>query len=193
MKQLNRLVLLLLFTLYCSYSFSQSSQNYKAIMVGSDRPISNHCNDSCVVEFKDYTVITKNHKEACGEYIVVVNKKDGRRMNIDVNDEYDAQYFSGMHGDKVIIDVGTGTIRCNFIYDLKQREVVDSIDGILDDSKILDDKLYYMTWMDAEKVKALKLPACDNVGLENSGYFEEYYYDFKTRKIISTGKYKCLK
>jgi hypothetical protein len=146
-----------------------------------------------VIEFDNYTVITKNHKESCGEYIIVVYKKEKRKLSIDVKDDYKAQYFNGMHGDKIIIDVGTGTIRRNFIFDLKQREVVDSIDNILDDSKILDDKLYYMSSMSAEKVNELKLPICENINLENSGYFEEYYYDFKTRKIISTGKYQCIK
>jgi hypothetical protein len=194
MKQFTGYLLLLLFITYCDSCLAQENQSQKATMIGSDIYISNNCcNDSCVIIYNNYTIITKTHKESLGEDIYVVYKNENLRLCVDKNNEHEAKYFNGLYGDKIIIDEGSGTIRNNLIFDLKQKKIIDLISSILDDSKINKGKLFYLTRMLAEKVKKLKLPICEDTGLENNGYFEEFYYDFDSRQIISTEKYTCVK
>lgn len=190
MKQLHKTTFLLLFALISNSCFSQDKL---PTMVGSDIYLSNYCKDSCVIDYEKYRVVTKTHSNALGEEIVVFYKINNLRVTIDVKDEYCAQYFYGLYGDKIIIDAGTGTIRSNFIYDLGKQRIVDSIDNILDDSRIVNGKLYYMSPMSDERARVLKLTSCEKSDVENNGYSEEFRYDFNTHKITSTGKYICIK
>jgi len=169
----------------------QNNQTFKSTMVGADKPIRNACNDSCVISYNAFTIVTKPHKEAVGEDIFVILKKNGKREKIDVKD--DAQYFYGAYKNKIIVDVGTGSIRRNFIYDVSKHILTDSIDMILDDSKIVNGKINYLAMMNKERVDSLHLPVCEDTGMETNGYYEEFNYDIATGMKVSTGKYKCMK
>ena len=96
-----------------------NSQKY--LLAGSDNPKSNSCTDSCVIVYKNYTVITKTHLDSPGEDIIVVNDSTKSRLNIDVQPDYHAQYFCGLVGDNLLIDAGTSIVRINIIYNLKNK------------------------------------------------------------------------
>ncbi|MFH2144251.1 MAG: hypothetical protein ABIJ97_17625 [Bacteroidota bacterium] len=168
----------------------QNILKHGELLKGSDKYLSFDCTDSCVFTYKHYTIVTIDHTKSCGEKIIFINNNTKSRTILDVKANYNAQYFYGLFGDKIIIDAGTGTIRTNYIYCIKNKVIIDSIENIYHRSKIINDKLYFETMMDKKKIEELKLPEC-NYPVENSGYWEERYYNFKTRKIIVTGKYEC--
>lgn len=159
-------------------------------MPGTEKYISADCNDSCVITYKNYTIVTSNHINTNGENIILINNNEKSRTVIDVGASYNAQFYGGLYGDKLIIDAGTGTIRINYIYSIPENKIIDSLYMIIN-NRLINGKMYFDTAMDQEKIDRLKLPVCD-YPVENSGYWEEKYYDFRTRKIALTGKYKCI-
>lgn len=193
MRQTFRLFIFLILFICSIDLWSQTNVSQKFLVVGSDSPKSNSCKDSCVIDYDNYTVITKAHKDSPGEEIIVINDSSKSRINIDVKNYYNAQYFIGLVGDKVLIDVGTSIMRLNYIYDLKKQCKLDSMLFYPNPVKIINNKLYYTTVMTQEKVKQLNLPSCDYTNLEFNGYVEDMYYDLKTRKITSLEKYECIK
>jgi hypothetical protein len=173
-------------------SWGQIKLKPKALILGSEEFVINNCNDTCVIVYKSYTVVTHPNHGSLGEDIIVYDSNNGQKTFIDVKDDYKAQYFSGIIDDKAIIVVETGLIISVFIYDLKAQSLVDSLKNIVDEPKVVNDKLCYSTMMSLEKVRRLNLSACDNPSLEFSGYVELMYYDLRTRKISSSGNYKCI-
>jgi hypothetical protein len=190
MKRFLKIFALFIFII-CSLD-SLGQINPKTLTLGSEEFVKNICNDTCIIVYKSYTVITHPHNSSPGEEILITDNNNKRKNFIDVKDEYKAQYFSGIINDKAIINVETGLIISVFIYDLKAQRLVDSLYGIFDEPIVLDDKLYYSIIMTNEEVKRLNLPICDNPNKEFSGYVEYMYYDLKNRKVTSSGKLKCI-
>ncbi len=161
------------------------------LMKGSDACLSNECADSCVIAYKDFTVIAKPRTESEGEDITVVMNQSGRKTKLALSDP--AQYFFGCCRDKIIMDVGTGNLRRNFIFDIRLQAWTDSIDNILDESEIVEGNLHYYIPMSKARVAGLQLPPCEETGLEAGGYYEEISCDLTTHKRTPTGKRKCVK
>ena len=191
-------IIILIFSIFLNpfiFSINCWSQitTQKYLLAGSDNPKSNTCNDSCIIVYMNYSVITKTHPDSPGEDIIVVNDSTKSRLNIDVQSDYHAQYFCGLVGDNLLIDVGTSIVRTNIIYNLKKKCIIDSVRTVFDGAKLINGKLYYTTIMAEDRVKKLNLPLCDYTNLEFNGYIEYMYFDFKTEKRISLEKYKCIK
>jgi hypothetical protein len=192
MKPTIKIFTLFIFLVCTLDSWGQIKPKPKALITGSEEYVKNDCNDTCVIVYKSYTVITIPNLGSLGENIIVYDNNYGHKTFVDVKDEYKAQYFRGIIDDKAIIVVETGLIISVFIYDLKAQRLVDSLMHIVDEPKVVNDKLCYSIMMSFEKVRRLNLSTCDNPALEFSGYVEFMYYDLKTRKISSSGNYKCI-
>jgi hypothetical protein len=193
MNQSLKIFALFIFIICTLDSLGQVNLKQKTLTPGSEEIIKNSCNDTCIIVYKSYTVITHPHNGSCGEDIIITENNNNKRVNIiDVKDEYKAQYFSGIINDKAIINVETGLIISVFIYDLKSQRLVDSLKDIFNEPIVVDDKLYYSVILTKDKIKRLDLPTCDNPNLEFSGYIEFMYYNLENRNITSAGKFKCI-
>lgn len=158
------------------------------LIVGSETPQKVVCHDSCDITYQNCTIFTKPNQDGIGDAIVVVYNNAQQEVISDDN----AQYFYGKLGNYLFLDIGTGNVRAIAIYDWVQNKMLTTIDGILGDAKIIDNKLIYSQLMADDAVKSLNLSPCSNPDLEVSGYTEELYYDLETQKVISTKKYKCV-
>jgi hypothetical protein len=101
---MTRLILILsvfLSQIIFSTSCWSQTNSQKYLLTGSDNPKSNSCNDSCIIVYEDYTVITKTHLDSPGEDIIVISDSTKSRLIIDVQPEYHAQYFCGLVGDNL--------------------------------------------------------------------------------------------
>ena len=171
---------------------NQNINNIK-ILKGTDTYLSYDCKDSCMIIYKDYSIITKRHLDSPGEDIFVVNNKTKEKTIVDVKNNYKAQNFLGLIKDKLLIDAGTYIIREFYIYDLKTQKTIfkNSYDKEL---KIINNKITYIyVYSGSEKPK--QLPSADQkkeiekIGIDY-GIVEDRIYDILTNKVIMTGKPK---
>lgn len=154
---------------------------------GPEKYLSKSCNDSCIIKYKKYTIITKNHNESPGEDIIVINNDSKIKTPVDVSASYNAQYFFGLYNDKLIIDAGTYVIRKFYIYDLKTKTSIfsTSYSGKLD----ISNHQISFTYVYGIGEKPEKMPSeqqkkeIEKIGADY-GIVEHRVYDFTSNKII---------
>jgi hypothetical protein len=183
-----KLLILIIFLTVGFNCISQTNMDSKFLQ-GSEKFKSLNCIDSCVIVFKNFTVITKAHKQSPGEDIMALNTKNQKRLVINVGGEYHAQYFYGLYGNIAVIDYGTSAIRIFYIYDLDNKRIINSINGIDKKAKIINGKLNSWIVMSKEKIKKNKLQEGQCLS-EACGFYEEINYNFKTNNIEFSGKYE---
>jgi hypothetical protein len=177
--------------------YGQGVADSHSVIEGSDKITKFTCKDNaCTIQYPKYTVTTKPNE--MGEDIdVTIHKskinKSEKKLSIKASKDksYNPQSFNGLYGDFVIIDFGTSALRTIYIYGIKDQKIINMIASVNETPKIIDGKLYCWPQMSDKKIEKLKLKKGE-VKSEGSGFYEEINYDFKTNKIIPTGKNKWV-
>ncbi len=167
---------------------AQTNEDSKFID-GSDGFKSIDCKDLCTIVYQDFVVNTKKHQQSPGEDISIYNNKTQKKIVINVDREYNAQYFNRLFDRYALIDYGTSSFRKIYIYDLDNEMVINFIDYVSDQVEIINGKLHCFIGMSEGKINRNKL-AQGQCLTQTCGFFEEIYYNFKTNEIEFTGKYE---
>lgn len=168
-------------------------ENTAALVAGSDSALHVTCSEEgCEFVYAGYTVTTRSRQEAPGEVIAIIHHTTKIQTTLEIKEAEGAQYFVGMVGKYVLIDIGTGNIRKLAVYDLSAQSVATLLNDIVNDAFIRDKQLNYTVLLTTDNATGSKLPPCSGTTLEMSGYTELMRYNFKTRKSISTQTYDCI-
>lgn len=165
-----------------------------SLFAGTDPATSSTCLDSCIITYPSYRVITKPHTGGMGDHITLINTETDDQQAIVAPGEGGAQYFAGLSGNNVFVDIGTGVVRQIFVYDLARKKSVALLDNVIESPVLRNGQLSYLAQMTPERATQLKLPACTGQQHELSGsYQERMTFDLNTNKLIPSGNYECIR
>ncbi len=143
--------------------------------------------------YGDFLISMTLNKDCYRYTVKITNQKTKKTLHIP--NQLQCVYFAKVENNVVLFDFGTSVTRLEYFYDLKQEKIIDSIsicESCLDSVVQHPDKSNFALILTEKRVKELKLPKCEAVPMEFNGYTEEVYYDFQLKKIIHTGRYKCI-
>jgi hypothetical protein len=185
--------ILFLYLIILALDINSQNINNNKILKGTDTYLSYDCKDSCMIIYKDFTIITKRHLDSPGEDIFVLNNKSKEKTIVDVKNAYKAQNFLGLIKNKLLIDAGTYIIREFYIYDLKTQKIIFK-NSYNKELKIINNKITYIyVYSGSDKPKQLPSVAqkkeIEKIGVDY-GIVEDRIYDILTNKVITTSKPK---
>ena len=183
---MKKFISLILVANYIAIPFFTMGQDLKTFTKGSEKPIKINCNQSCKIEFTNYTITTKEGSDEIGEIVSLYNKKSGKKSIISSGD--DQCIFDGIYKNYVILSCGTDIIRGITIFDIQKNSSFEVPGGILSISEIKNDNLFLDIQMSEERKSVFKLKD-KNCDTQVCGYYEKVIYNLITKRLHYTGKY----
>jgi hypothetical protein len=146
--------------------------------------------DTFEYKYKNYTIwICNKMSRTGGNMIIIDTNKVIKKLPFE-----GAQYFYGLVGDNMIIDIGTSTLRDFELYDLKTLKVVFSSRYTIGMSTKDSVIFFHYPFLNSEEI--IDKPDCPEKDRWESqggsaGYVEERGYDLKAHKLNKVGTVRC--
>lgn len=142
-----------------------------------------------------YVVVSRDNKDDVGSDVIVRGHTPGTASNCAVDSlsgdfvlrNQEADYFLGLRGDRLFIDVGTGSFRDLVVYDLRARRKLEVISGY--DIAGWRDSTTLELWVvagETTRAQCPNVPEGMGVGIDSL-----HTLDLTTMKLTTTGRWRC--
>lgn len=181
---------ILLLVIIFSFEYAQS-QSIIRLLNGSDMFIITRCyKDSLIFRYENYEITTFPSRQSVGENIRI---KDSTNQIRFINNDW-ASYFYGVIDNKLIIDIGTGSVRKFRIYELSNLEMEFSssyVGKIKTKNGIIS--FFCPIKLSEEESLIIDCPEKENILKHRGtvGFVERREYNIVTDELIKTGKINC--
>ena len=160
-------------------------------MSGSDRFISaQDYKDSVIFRYEDYDITVFPKIPSVGEDIRI--KDSTNQVRFIYNDW--ASYFYGLIDNKLITNIGTGTVRKFKVYNLSNLEIIfsSSFKGRIEANEGII-SFYGIVELSEEESAKIDCPEKEEIIRHGGsvGFIEKREYNMRTGKLVKSGIIKC--